>query len=81
MNQKKIAEDYKNKILAQSAELMQQLATPAAFLKYYYKILPKCASQKAAFDLGNLLYFLVFNEEKYASFDSFRKIKNRHFKK
>jgi hypothetical protein len=81
MNQQKIAEDYRNKLLAQTAELMQQLATPAAFLQYYYKILPKCKSQKAAFDIVNLLYFLVFEEEKYASYNSFRAVKNRHFKK
>tara|TARA_B100000809_G_scaffold71197_1_gene68816 strand:+ start:290 stop:535 length:246 start_codon:yes stop_codon:yes gene_type:complete len=81
MNQQKIAEDYKNKLLAQTAELMHQLATPAAFLKYYYKILPKCKSQKAAFDIVNLLYYLLFDEEKYSSFDSFRSVKNRHFKK
>lgn len=81
MKQEQIAQNYKNKLLAHTAELMQQLATPAAFLKYYYRILPKCRSQKAAFDIVNLLYYLVFNEEKYSSFDSFRAVKNRHFKK
>jgi hypothetical protein len=81
MNQKQIAENYEKDINAQLSHLMKQLATPAAFLKYYFRILPKCKSQKAAFDIVNLLYLLVFDEEKYASYNSFRQVKNSHFKK
>jgi hypothetical protein len=80
MNQQKNADEYRNKILAQSAELMQQLATNSGFFKYYYKVLPKFNSQHAAFLIVNQLYYLLFGEEKYNSFDGFRKAKNRDLK-
>lgn len=80
MNQRKIAEDYQRNINAQLAVLMQKIATPSGFLQYYYKILPRCKSQKSAFEIVNLLYYLVFDEEKYSSYNSFRQMKNKEFK-
>lgn len=77
MNQQKIAENYRNKILAQSAELMYQLSSSGRFLIYYNKLLPKCKSQKAAFDVVNLLHLLMFGYEKYSSYNSFRIVKNK----
>lgn len=81
IEQQKIANDYETFILAKSAVLMQQLATDQSFLEYFYKILPNCNSQNEAFQIANLLHELLFGQEKYKSYDSFKKAKNRALKK
>lgn len=81
MNQTKKAEDYTMELQAKAAVLMQQIATKNGFLQYYYKILPKCTSQKSAFLVVNALYQLLFDEEMYQNYDAFRKFKNRDLKK
>lgn len=81
MLQQKKAEDYTIELQAKAAVLMQQIATRNGFLQYYYRILPKCSSQKAAFLVVNCLYELLFNEEMYQNYDAFRKFKNKDLKK
>ena len=80
MNQQQKADLYQLKIKSQLADLVLQIATSNGFLQYYFKILPKCKTQKDAFDLVNLMYFLIFNEYKYAGYNSFRQVKNKYLK-
>jgi hypothetical protein len=81
MNQQQKAQEYATSLQAQLAVLMKLIATKSKFLEYYYKILPKCKSQNEAFEIVNLLYYLVFDEELYNSYDAFRMCKNRNIKK
>lgn len=78
--QQQAAINYQNFILAQSAVLMQELATDTTFFRYFYKLLPNCQSQREAFQVANLLHELLFGVEKYKSYDSFKKAKNRALK-
>ena len=73
-------EQFKNKIEAMVLPLAQKLGTRNGFFEYWFAILPKCKTQKAAFDIANLLHLKIFNEEKYTSYDSFHKQKNRYLK-
>lgn len=79
-NQNQTAENFRNKILAESAELQNQLATRNGFVKYYFKILPKCESQNAAFQLTSVIYELLFDSLLFSCYDTFRKEKNKHLK-
>ena len=73
-------EQFKQKIEAMILPIAQKLGSRSGFFEYWFKILPKCKSQKAAFDLVNLLHLKIFKEEKYTSYDSFRKQKNSYLK-
>ncbi|QOD60645.1 hypothetical protein H9I45_15095 [Polaribacter haliotis] len=74
-------EQFKQIIEAKVLPIAQQLGTRQGFFEYWFKILPRCKSHKAAFDLTNLLYLKIFKEQKYTSFDSFRNQKNTYLKK
>ncbi|TVZ55610.1 hypothetical protein OD91_0865 [Lutibacter sp. Hel_I_33_5] len=80
MTQQQKAEAYQKELQSQLYVLMKRLATKQAFLQYYHSILSKCRSQRAAFEVVNLLYYLVFDEELYNSYDAFRKYKNKNLK-
>lgn len=80
MHQQKAAENYKNKILAESAKVMQQIGTREGFIQYYFTILPRCKSQAAAFNVVNLMYELLFGKEMFTTYSSFKKYKNRGLK-
>ncbi|OCK44371.1 hypothetical protein BA195_06755 [Tenacibaculum soleae] len=80
MNQQQKANLYQLKIKSQLADLVLQIATSNGFLQYYFKILPKCKTQKDAFELVNLIYYLLFNEYKYTGYNSFRQVKNKYLK-
>ena len=81
MNSQKKADQYTRDLQSQVSVLMKQIATRNGFLRYYIKILPRCKSQKSAFDIVNLLYYLVFDEEMFSSYDAFRWHKNKGLKK
>lgn len=74
------AENYRNNILAKSAILQNQLATKPGFIQYYFKILPNCESQNAAFQVTSLIYELLFNRMLFNCYDTFRKEKNKYLK-
>lgn len=71
---------FKQAIEAKVLPIAQKLGTRQGFFEYWFQILPNCKSQEAAFDIVNLLHFRIFKEEKYTSFDSFRKQKNNYLK-
>ena len=81
MKQKTNAEIYEKEIKSRLFGLTRQLATKQGFFSYYYKILPKCKTQEAAFDIVNLLHYLLFDEYKYSSYNSFRHVKNKELRK
>lgn len=81
MNQQQKAQQYQTKLKAKMYDLQQQLATKSAFLEYYYKILKNCKTQKAAFDVVSLMYYKLFKEYLFNSFDAFRMYKNKNLKK
>lgn len=80
MTQQQKADKYEANLNAQLTILMLKLGTTAGFRQYYFDILSKCKNQKAAFEITNLLYFLIWGEYKYSSDDSFRKSKNKFLK-
>lgn len=71
-------EQFQQQIEAKILPLAQKLGTKQGFFEYWFQILPKCKSNKAAFDITNLLHLKIFKEEKYTSYDSFVKAKNRY---
>lgn len=73
-------EQFKQKLESMVLPLAQKLGTRNGFFEYWFKILPRCKTQKAAFDIVNLLHLKIFKEEKYNSYDSFHKQKNRYLK-
>ena len=80
MQQEYKAKKYDQKIKVKVYELMERLKNTSLFIDYYYKILPTCASRRSAFDIVNVLHFLLFDEYRYSSYDSFRKSKNKLIK-
>ena len=76
----KSPEEFKQFISARVLVVARQLATRQGFFEYWFKILPKCKSHKTAFDIVSFLYFILFKEEKYASFNSFQSQKKRYLK-
>lgn len=73
-------EQFKLSVEAKVLPIAQKLGTRKGFFEYWFKILPKCKSHKAAFDITNLLYLKIFKEEKYNSYGSFKNQKNRYLK-
>jgi hypothetical protein len=78
--QQETSQQFQQKIEAKVLPLAQKLGTRQGFFEYWFQILPRCKSHKAAFDIVNLLHHLIFNEEKYTSYDSFKKQKTRYLK-
>jgi hypothetical protein len=78
---KQTSEQFKQELEAKILPIAQKLGTRQGFFEYWFQILPRCKSHKAAFDIANLLYFKIFKEEKYTSFGSFINQKNRYLKK
>jgi hypothetical protein len=77
---KQTPEQFRQQIEAMVLPLAQKLGTRNGFFEYWFQILPRCKTQKAAFDFANLLHLKIFKEEKYISFDSFYKQKNLYLK-
>lgn len=63
--------------------LMQQLGTTKGFFDYYFKMLAsgKFKTNTECFYYVNDLYYDYFGEYRYADHDSFRKIKEKLYKK
>lgn len=81
MTHQQKAEHHANKIKAHAFELSQKLGSTPGFINYWFKILPKCSSHKAAFEIADLLHTKIFGVEKFSNFESFKTYKNRLFKK
>lgn len=62
-------------------ETIRQIATSSGFYEYYFKKLKEHLTEIDCFNEVNDLYFEYFGEYKYASYNSFRKLKNKHLKK
>lgn len=77
MNQQQTAQQHQENIDKQVLEIASQLGNSLGFFRYYWQILPRCKTQKAAFQITNLMYRLIFSEEKYTNYDAFRKQLNR----
>ena len=75
---KQSAAQFQQQIEAKVLPLAQKLGTRNGFFEYWFQILPRCKSHKAAFDIANLLHLKIFKEEKYTSFSSFVNQKNRY---
>lgn len=66
--------------LREEIKLMRQLAKPNGFYEYYFKMLKDFKTNTDCFHYVNELYEKFFDEQRYSSFDSFRKIKNKNLK-
>jgi hypothetical protein len=73
-------EAFQQQISALAFPLAQKLGTREGFFEYWFQILPRCKSHKAAFDLANLIHFKIFKEEKYTCYESFKNQKNKYLK-
>tara|TARA_R110001632_G_scaffold137804_1_gene253403 strand:+ start:1633 stop:1881 length:249 start_codon:yes stop_codon:yes gene_type:complete len=71
-------EQFQQQLEAMVLPIAKQLGTRQGFFEYWFQILPRCKSQKTAFDIVNLLYLKIFGEEKYTSYTSFKHQKNRY---
>jgi hypothetical protein len=61
--------------------IIRKIGSVAGFYQYYFEQLKNYKSNTECFEAINNLYFKYFGEYKYASYDTFRKLKNRHIKK
>ncbi len=62
-------------------EIIKKIATSAGFYTYYFEQLKHHKTEVDCFETINDLYFKYFGEYKYSSYNSFRKLKNKHLKK
>ena len=53
--------------------LAQKLGTRKGFFLFYFDQLPKFNTQTDCFNAVNMLHYEIFGEEKYSSYDSFRR--------
>lgn len=67
--------------LKKENEIIKRIATSAGFYEYYFEQLKHHKTEIECFDAINDLYFEYFGEYKYSSYNSFRKLKNKHLKK
>lgn len=67
--------------LQKENELLKKLATITGFISLYYEELPKFKFDYQCFNHLNDLHFKHFGTEKFSSYDSFRHIKNKQFRK
>lgn len=58
-----------------------KIATSGGFYQYYFEQLKNHKTEVECFEVINDLYFKYFGEYKYSSYNSFRKLKNKHLKK
>lgn len=77
--QEKEAYNYQIKLKAKMFTIQQKLATKTAFVNYYYTVLKNCKTQKEAFNITALMYYKLFKEDLFPSWDSFRKHKNKNY--
>lgn len=81
MNQLQKAEQFENNIKALAFDLAKQLGTTSGFMEYYIRILYRCKTHAQAFEIVNMLHFLIFKEYKYTDLNSFKRSKSHYFKK
>ena len=80
MNQQQKANNYEIELKSKLYEAQKVLATKAGFLQYYYNIVGKCDTQETAYNIVSNMYYLLFNEFMFKSFNSFRMYRNRNLK-
>lgn len=64
-------------------QIMKMIATPSGFINFYFDKLKdeNLKTDIDCFNYVNDLYFSFFGTYKYADYNSFRKLKNKTFKK
>jgi hypothetical protein len=67
--------------LKKENEIIRRIGTVTGFYEYYFQQLKNHKTEIECFEAVNDLYFEYFGEYKYSSYDSFRKVKNKHLKK
>lgn len=65
----------------EDAKIMRKLATPKGFYNYWFSQLPNFKTRLDCFNHVNDLYLKYFDEEKYASYDSFLQTAKRQIKR
>ena len=80
MDQLKLHLEYEKNIKARAFDVARILGTTQGFVEYYFRVVGKFKTQKAAFEVCNKLYFLIFGEYRYSDFRSFKKMKNKYIK-
>ncbi len=79
INQEQILEAQLEK-LREENKLIRQIATSSGFYQFYFSKLKDFKTNIACFNHANELYFKYFDEYKYASYESFRKLKNKYLR-
>lgn len=80
MNQYQKAEQFELRLKALAYDLVVKLGTTAGFMEYYFKVLQKCKTQTQAFEIVNLLHYLIFGKYKYSEIQSFRNSRKNYLK-
>lgn len=61
--------------------IMKKLATTSGFYQYYFENLKNHKTNLECYNFVEDLYFKHFKENRYASYDSFRRFFKNHIKK
>lgn len=67
--------------LKKENEIICKIATSSGFYEYYFEQLKHHKTNVDCFEYVNNLYFDFFGEYKYASYNSFRTLRNKNLKK
>ena len=62
-------------------QLLKKIGTRTGFIQYYFSQLPKFNTQKETFESINEKYFELYGENRYESYESFRKQLSREISK
>jgi len=73
MKKQQVFPDIKTLSPTEQNELMRKLYSRKTFFLFYFDMLPNFKTQTECFDAVNLLHYNLFGEEKYSSYDSFRR--------
>ena len=80
MDYLRLQQEHERNIKSRAFDIAKRLGTTRGFVEYYFNVLGRFKTQKAAFDLCNELYFMLFGEYRYSDFRSFRKSQNKYVK-
>lgn len=65
---------------ADKLKLVPELSTCSGFINRFYKLLPLYTTQQEAYEALEREHSEIFGRKKYASFESFKKTKNKRLR-
>jgi hypothetical protein len=76
--QLQLAKNYENRKTSEKLALAQKLGTTKGFYLFYFDHLSKFQTQIECFEHVNELYYKIFKQHKYSSYNSFRRYLKQH---